>query len=161
MLWLKEHHAKDKLGKPLQSWWEDLYETCEPFCFNLVPVQTFAGHVAYIRPKSRLSCYVAWGHVACRWQRICLQHTSYPVYTDTHGGRWHVVGRGYASSTPIQYILPYAVIGGMLLNRISLQHVSYPVHTAIDQDWWCILFRKSPVLHVEIPLYISYIYPIF
>lgn len=37
--WLKEHHAKDSLGKPLQVWWKDLFD----IGLTLIPMHFFAG----------------------------------------------------------------------------------------------------------------------
>ena len=37
--WLKKHHAKDSLGKPLQVWWKDLFDSGQ----TLIPLHFFAG----------------------------------------------------------------------------------------------------------------------
>jgi hypothetical protein len=46
--WLKEHHAKQSYGKPLELWWRDLYESNS---VTFLPMQYLAGHCAYTDVK--------------------------------------------------------------------------------------------------------------
>ena len=45
--WLKEHHAKQAFGKPLQLWWKDLYHVGVPF----IPVQSIVDHCVSVCVK--------------------------------------------------------------------------------------------------------------
>lgn len=43
--WLKEHHAKEAYGKPLEVWWKDLFEYD---MLSFIPIQCVVGHCAHL-----------------------------------------------------------------------------------------------------------------
>lgn len=55
ILWLKAHHAKDSFGKPLEVWWEDLFDYNNETVFNhFIPVQMLLCHSASMTIKYEL-----------------------------------------------------------------------------------------------------------
>jgi hypothetical protein len=59
--WLKEHHAKENFGKPLQVWWKELYDS------NLgmfIPVQLLFSHVVHcdIKYEEQTVCLICPVH---------------------------------------------------------------------------------------------------